>query len=116
MGLDQYIYSCTIDTRKQVDFIDYTHYEPIQRWEIGYWRNARGVQNWMKKLYFAKGGEDQSFNGNQVQLTLEDIVNFIRATASADYTDLYPETDLRWVPEAIACISEGKTVYYDSSW
>lgn len=116
MGLDQYVYAINVKTLKQVDFIDHSNPSFDKRWELGYWRNARGVQNWMKKLYLAKGGEDQEFNGNQVQLTLEDIIDFIRATASADYTDLYPETDLRWVPEAIACISEGKTIYYDSSW
>lgn len=111
MGLDQYIKATDKRFLKPVDFDSSCDAE-----EIGYWRNQRGIQTWMKYLYYAKGGEDPYFNGNPVQLTEEDIISFIKATVSSDWGDLIPRRDLEWVPEALSCLQEGKTVYYNSSW
>lgn len=121
MGLDQYIYSVEAKILKPVDFLaweDFVEWKDnaIKRKEIAYWRNNRAVQTWMKQLYIIKGGEDPDFNGNPVQLTEEDIIRFIRSAASNDWTDLIPRRDLQWVGEALSCIAEGKTVYYNSSW
>jgi hypothetical protein len=115
MGLDQYIYVTEAKFLKPVDFLPNWAEMPEYK-EIGYWRNQRGVQEWMKYLYYAKGGEDADFNGNPVQLTIEDVLSFTKATISTDWTDLEPRRDLEWVPEAIASLQEGKTVYYNSSW
>lgn len=115
MGLDQYIRTIDREFLKPVDFLNLVG-DYIDSKEVGYWRNQRGVHNWMKKLYESKGGDDPDFNGNPVQLTVEDILAFMRSTVSTDWTDLDPRRDLNWVPEALANLSEGKTVYYTSSW
>lgn len=115
MGLDQYIYTTERKFLKPVDFLPDDHLYG-EREEIGYWRNERGVQEWMRRLYINKNGEDPHFNGNPVQLTLEDIIAFIRSTVGTDWTDLQPRRDLGWIPEAMEALAEGKTVYYNSSW
>lgn len=115
MGLDQYIYSTESKFLKPVDFLSNLSTPPSNREEIAYWRNNRGVQKWMRDLYLIKGGDDPEFNGNPVQINREDIVRFVQGS-SLVYTDIIPRRDLQWVGEALSCIAEGKTVYYNSSW
>lgn len=117
MGLDCYIFSTPAKTLQQVDLpAPFGDYE-----EVAYWRNNRDVQEWMRNLYFRKGGENQDFNGIRVQLTLEDIVQFIKDTVYAKSDGMYPyslqaERDLRFLPKILEAIADGQTVFYTSSW
>ena len=124
---------------KEVDFIDELYemdesgepdYEkPLvkERKEIAYWRKHPDLHGWMEGLYREKGGEDESFNGSVLVLTLEDLdrleedilrKNLPKTSGfffgqSDDEISLY---DLEFVLNAREAIREGDTVYYDSSW
>ena len=124
---------------KEVDFIDELYemdengepdYEkPLsgEKKEIAYWRKHPDLHGWMEGLYREKGGEEESFNGSVLVLTLEDLdrleedilrKNLPKTSGfffgqSDDEISLY---DLEFVLNAREAIREGDTVYYDSSW
>ena len=124
---------------KEVDFIDELYemdengepdYEkpiPKEKKEIAYWRKHPDLHGWMERLYREKGGEEESFNGSVLVLTLEDLdrleedilrKNLPKTSGfffgqSDDEISLY---DLEFVLNAREAIREGDTVYYDSSW
>jgi hypothetical protein len=105
--------------------IDYEN-QIVKTEEIAYWRKHPDLHGWMQELYEEKGGEDKSFNGDPVVLTLADLdrleddileVNLPKTTGF-----FFGESggislkDLEFVLEARKAIQEGDTVYYDSSW
>jgi hypothetical protein len=138
MGLDQYAYVAS-RAGQHDDFYDGAYYEdkskelinPIitKPREIAYWRKHPNLQGWMQKLYYSKGGTGD-FNGDELELTFEDIQQlerdildsnvakldtkgFFFGEASDDY---YRDQDLEFVKQAKAELFCGLKVFYNSSW
>mgnify|MGYP000680794987 FL=1 len=94
--------------------------------EVAYWRKHPDLHGWMQKLYEEKGGEDKSFNGDPVVLTLADLDrledDILGGNLPKTTGFFFGESggmslkDLEFVLEARKAIQEGDTVYYDSSW
>jgi len=94
--------------------------------EIAYWRKHPDLHGYMHKLWESKGNEG-SFNGDELELTYEDLEDLERAIT---HTQL-PRTegfffgvssidrrdgDLAFVASAKAEIFLGFKVFYNSSW
>ena len=95
--------------------------------EIAYWRKHPDLHGWMEQLYRKKGGTENSFNGDTVLLTEEDIDNLkiavltrsLPSTSGFFFGDSKQEinfADLEFIEKAKEAIKEGYTIYYDSSW
>lgn len=135
MGLDQYAYVTEGDINGG----------PIE--EFAYWRKHNRLQGWMDALWHSKGNvtsEKQkaewgtAFNGQRLQLTLEDIGALEVAvkghnlpqtggfffgsdsydekfrTQGGEYDDY--ERDIQFIEDARKWLKEGKVVYYQCSW
>lgn len=72
MGLDMYAHSMPKDdNRPPVDFdVEGLHLDNTPR--IHYWRKHPNLHGWMAGRYYEKGGTDDDFNVNTVELTPED--------------------------------------------
>ena len=118
MGLDQYAY---VAAKAEDDYDN--------RQEIAYWRKHPNLHGWMERLYNAKGGSG-NFNGDEVELTWDDIdklekdiksgvvagldtEGFFFGNPSDDY---YYEKDLQFCVDAKAETFLGRKVFYNSSW
>jgi hypothetical protein len=128
MGLDMYAYRTPVQLNKSVDFQDEIMAgDETNATQIAYWRKHPNLHGWMEALYYAKGGEKESFNCVPVELTREDL----DALALAIIDESLPGTtgfffgntkgseynaDLQFVTEAIRCIENGDRVFYDSWW
>ena len=94
--------------------------------EIAYWRKHPDLHGWMQKLYEEKGGEDKSFNGDVVVLTIADLDrledDILGENLPKTTGFFFGESggmslkDLQFVLDARKAIQEGDTIYYDSSW
>jgi hypothetical protein len=101
--------------------------------ELAYWRKHPNLQGWMRRLWEAKGqpnDSDQGFNGDELELTWEDIDRLehdIKSGAMAGLEttgfffgnpadDIYREADLEFVRNARAELFMGLRVFYNSSW
>ena len=94
--------------------------------EVAYWRKHPDLHGWMQKLYEEKGGEDESFNGVPVVLTLADLDrledDILGGNLPKTTGFFFGESggmslkDLEFVLDARKAIQEGDTVFYDSSW
>lgn len=120
MGLDMYAY---IASKADTD------YDDTSRQELAYWRKHPNLHGWMQKLWEAKGGNGD-FNGDELELTWEDIdmlekdiksgvvagldtTGFFFGNPSDDY---YYEADLKFCIDAKAECFLGRKVFYNSSW
>ena len=133
-----HVYRMKFTPTKEVDFseeifgrddigeLDYENPIVVAK-EIAYWRKHPDLHGWMEQLYRKKGGTEDSFNGDPVLLTEEDIDNLKIAVL----TRTLPSTsgfffgaskqeinfaDLEFIEKAKEAIKEGYTIYYDSSW
>lgn len=121
MGLDQYMY---IAGKGGSDFDD------PSRQDLGYRRKHPNLQGYMEQLFYAKGGECETFNGVEVELTWDDVDKlekdikagvvsslgtrgFFFGEASDEY---YREKDLEFCVNAKAELFLGRKVFYNSSW
>ena len=119
MGLDMYAYVAN----KEQD-----HDTESSSRELAYWRKHPNLHGWMEELYRAKGGDAEIFNGVEVELNYDDILQleedvkngrlpstsgFFFGTPSDDY---YLTTDLEFVRQAKAELFVGLRVFYNSSW
>ena len=105
--------------------IDYEN-QIVKTEEIAYWRKHPDLHGWMENLYREKGGREQSFNGDPVVLTLEDLDrledDILGETLPETTGFFFGESrgmslkDLEFVLDARKVIQEGDTIYYDSSW
>lgn len=98
--------------------------------EVFYWRKHPDLHGWMKELYHKKGGKELHFNGDNVVLTLQDLMDLKKVVMSdslpnttgfffgnSKKSDVYQKVkDLDFIEEAKAAILEGYTVFYNSSW
>lgn len=133
-----YAYKAKAKFTKEVDFNDEIHEKNedgspdygdplVDSEEIAYWRKHPDLHGWMEQLYRRKGGTEDSFNGDPVLLTLEDLDELKIAVL----TRTLPSTtgfffgaskqeinfaDLEFIEKAKEAIKEGYTIYYDSSW
>ena len=119
-----FAYRTSVQLSKSVDFNSEVENNCS---EIKYWRKHPNLHGWMEKLYYAKGGEKESFNCASVELTREDLNELARAIIDGELPETrgfffgatdgseYDE-DLAFVKEAIQAIEEGDRVFYDSWW
>jgi hypothetical protein len=132
MGLDQYAFARKGEPEKYIDknwlgkdqeFIRYP-----EKNEIAYWRKHPNLQGWMENLYREKGGDAESFNCVDVELTLEDLNRLERdinkgalpSTTGfffgSDSDEYYKEQDEKFIDAARDSIINGYTVVYNSWW
>ena len=121
LGLDQYAY---IASKAESDWDD------TSRQEIAYWRKHPNLQGWMEKLFFDKGGNCDSFNGVELELTWDDVDRLEIALKQGELAKLrttgfffgnpsddhYHEQDLTFCLQAKAELFLGRRVFYNSSW
>jgi len=95
--------------------------------QIAYWRKHPNLHGWMEKLYRAKGGEDETFNGVTVKVTLADLIvleadveaNALPHTVGFFFGQSCPahaNEDRAFIAAAREKIAKGYDIYYDSSW
>ena len=119
MGLDQYAYVNGSDGSSESS--------EDSRNEIAYWRKHPNLHGWMESLYNEKGGQEETFNCVNVQLTEEDINRLEEDINDGNLPDTVgfffgqsePEDkvgDLEFVKKAREAITEGYDVYYTSWW
>ena len=110
MGLDQYAF---------------TRREGEKDTEIMYWRKHADLEGWMSELYYEKGGDEDSFNCVELELTLEDLLRLkseyksLEPTAGFffDTSGQYEENQTKvFIDNAIQAIEAGYTVIYTSWW
>ena len=132
-----HVYRMKFTPTKEVDFndeiygkdkdgeIDYGN-SIVKTEEVAYWRKHPDLHGWMQKLYEEKGGEDKSFNGDPVVLTLADLDrledDILGGNLPKTTGFFFGESggmslkDLEFVLDDRKAIQEGDTIYYDSSW
>lgn len=121
MGLD--MYACTINRAppRPVDF------KADDGTEIHYWRKHPNLHGWMERLYREKGGQDDSFNCVNLQLTrtdLDALDDAIRSRSLPSTSGFFfgesdgseVDDDLQFVAKARESIAAGLTVFYSSWW
>lgn len=115
MGLDMFTYRTSINLSKSTDFQDEVFManesNEDTHTKIMYWRKHHELHDWMKNLYYEKGGEAKSFNCVPVELTLEDLSNlekYLKRDKNATYN--------QFLKVARNAITEGDKVFYDSWW
>lgn len=139
MGLDQYAYVAA-KARQRDEFYEGSEFNKetgnfenpnvTEPREIAYWRKHPNLQGWMEKLAESKGLEYDTFNGVELELTLEDLnkleddikygemaklgtTGFFFGNPSDDY---YKQDDLAFIRNAKAELFCGLKVFYNSSW
>ena len=116
---------CSSDLKlnKEVDFDTIN----LDTEDVHYWRKHPNLHGWMQNLYENKGGTSDSFNGDCVVLTNDDLDSLeydinrrnLPQTqgfffGNSDGEEI--QDDLEFVSKAREAIKEGKTVYYTSWW
>ena len=135
MGLDQYAYVAA-KAGQQSEFYEKGEWDESKREivspvakprEIAYWRKHPNLQGWMHRLWESKGNEGD-FNGNELELTWEDLDELERAVTHGQLPETtgfffgdpsdeyYREQDLQFIKEARAELFLGLKVFYNSSW
>jgi hypothetical protein len=123
MGLDMYAYATKAKLNKEVDFSETN----LKGEELHYWRKHPNLHGWMQELYDHKGGKSDSFNGDCVVLTNNDLLDLERDIMDGNLPNTSgfffgnsdgeeKADDLEFVKKAQEAINEGKTVYYTSWW
>jgi hypothetical protein len=135
MGLDQYAYVAARSNERsefyesEGEFINGEWVVPgkAKPREIAYWRKHPNLHGWMQKLWEAKGGNGD-FNGDELELTWEDIDNLEKAVKKRKLPttggfffgnpsdDYYYDHDLEFIKNARAELFLGLKVFYNSSW
>lgn len=81
MGLDQYAYARKGDNKTQ----------------ICYWRKHANLQGYMEDLYYAKGGEADTFNCVEVELNEQDLLNLKEFCLALQETFDKAKEELSWL-------------------
>jgi hypothetical protein len=138
MGLDQYAYVANKANQREEYFEaavwdsgsgEWIHPTMSQPQEIAYWRKHPNLHGWMEKLYHAKGGNGD-FNGDELELTWEDIDMLEHDIKSGVLAGMntegfffgkpadhyYKDQDLKFCIDAKAECFLGRKVFYNSSW
>jgi len=125
MGLDQYAYVAARDGQYDDH---YNNGKSVSKpREIAYWRKHPNLQGWMRRLWESKGNSGE-FNGNELELTWQDLDDLERAVTHAQLPQTagfffgensdehYRQRDLEFIQSAKAEIFLGLKVFYNSSW
>lgn len=138
MGLDMYAYVAAKQNQSDEFWQDavmdpatkeYVNPNVSKPREIAYWRKHPNLHGWMRRLWESKGNSG-SFNGDELELTWEDLdrleqdimsgsmstldeTGFFFGEASDDY---YRDQDLAFIRTARAELFSGLRVFYNSSW
>ena len=135
MGLDMYAYVAAKAGEMNEYYDSYDFHQksspllpkPPKPREIAYWRKHPNLHGWMHRLWESKGNSGD-FNGNELELTWEDIEQLELDVRSKnlpgttgfffgdDADDHYRENDLKFIREAKAELFCGLKVFYNSSW
>lgn len=132
MGLDQYAFARKGEGRevpaKNIFGEDIVGIEYDEENELAYWRKHPNLQGWMEQLYREKGGDAESFNCVDVELTHEDLDRLAADinAASLPHTEgfffgspsdnYYEEADREFIRQAREALDNGYTVVYTSWW
>jgi hypothetical protein len=124
MRLDMFAYKTKRKFKSEVDFS-----QAKSDKEIMYWRKHPNLHGWMKNLYEDKGGTEEDFNCDNVELTKKDLTSLKKAIKEGGLpstegfffgesmgTDDEVEQDLKFIKEAEKAIKEGYRIYYSSRW
>ena len=136
MGLDSYMYTAQ-RAGQLAEFYDGAQWDPdtndfvnpdVEKpVELAYRRKHSSLHGFFHNLWQSKGNVG-SFNGDELELTLDDLVDLELAikTRSLPPTsgfffgnpsdEHYHDTDLQFVADARRAINEGYRVFYNSSW
>jgi hypothetical protein len=136
MGLDMYAYVAA-RAGAQAEFSEGAHWDKekgamvnpnaTEPREIAYWRKHPNLHGWMHRLWASRGNSGE-FNGDELELTWEDLDQLEQAIRNkklpdtsgfffgSDADDHYREDDLKFVREAKAEAFLGLKVFYNSSW
>lgn len=140
MGLDQYAFSARavkqivvkvgskkvpLTDQKETRQVDFE--QPGNAKLIYQWRKHPGLQGWMERLYYAKGGKEQSFNCVTVRLEkrdLDELKKTIDESALPETAGFFfgsddgseRKEDLAFIKKAYAEIRKGRIVFYTSWW
>ena len=127
MGLDMYAHSMPKDdNRPPVDFeVEGLHLDNTPR--IHYWRKHPNLHGWMAGRYYEKGGNDDDFNVNTVELTPEDIDELERTILENRLPDTSGfffgattgeerEDDLEFIRKCREEFVKGRTIAYYAWW
>ena len=127
MGLDMYAYSLPKDDdRPCVDF-DLDDIGDEERRRLHNWRKHPNLHGWMAGRYYEKGGSDDDFNVNTVELTAADINALERAILGktlpqttgfffGETTGEEREDDLEFIRKAREEFAKGRTIAYYAWW
>lgn len=131
MGLDMYAYAAQKGQHDEFwenyDFKSDSSSVPKPR-EIAYWRKHPNLHGWMEKLAKRKNLDYGTFNGVELELTLEDLTTLEKDVEKGrlpatqgfffgnDADQYYKSQDLKFIQEARAAIHAGEHVFYNSSW
>lgn len=127
MGLDMYAFSLPKDDdRPCVDF-DLDDIGDEERRRLHYWRKHPNLHGWMAGRYYEKGGSDDDFNVNTVELTAADINALERAILGktlpqttgfffGETTGEEREDDLEFIRKAREEFAKGRTIAYYAWW
>lgn len=122
MGLDMYAFTTTGTPAQPVDFCAGENAARIH-----YWRKHPDLHGWMERLYRDKGGEQETFNCVNLQLTAGDLDSleadvkqkrlpetngfFFGQSDGAELVD-----DLLFIAKAREALAAKLTVFYTSWW
>lgn len=128
MGLDQYIFA----TKSEKNLSPTDTRLPLRsnRKRFFYWRKHPDLHEFMKILYQKKGGQDEHFNGNMVELEMEDIVVLAetmnegemphmegRFFGYSNNSNKFNEIETRiFIIKAYTALCNGKRLYYYGDW
>ena len=96
--------------------------------ELAYWHKHPNLHGWMEELYYTKGGDVDTFNGVEVELTWDDLDELEQAILNDELPDTkgfffgdlsddyYKQKDLTFIKNARAELFVGLKVFYNSSW
>ena len=137
MGLDMYAYAAA-RAGQQTEFYEgavwdeelkeSVNLDVIKPREIAYWRKHPNLHGWMERLAESKGLDYDTFNGVELELTFDDIMQLERDINNSnlpstegfffgsDADEYYKEHDLAFVYEAKSRLFLGQRVFYNSSW
>jgi hypothetical protein len=127
MGLDMYAHSMPKDeSRPPVDFdVEGLHGDATPR--IHCWRKHPNLHGWMAGRYYEKGGTDDDFNVNTVELTRDDIDALERTILENGLPDTSGfffgattgeerDDDLEFIRKAREEFAKGRTIAYYAWW
>jgi hypothetical protein len=85
--------------------------------EFAYWRKFYALHEWMSKLYYKKGGTDESFNCNTVRVDPSDLIDLQIFAYESDVLTAEDVEDInKFIYKCHKAHKQQKVVFYDSWW